>query len=274
MDTGSTLPLEELAACIPDGCKLVMPKDVSGPSLAGVREILRRGTRNLHLVCVPVGGLAADVLIGAGAVATIETSAVTLGELGAAPRFSAAVREGRVRILDATCPAIYAGLQAAEKGLPFLPLRGLIGSDVLVHRQDWKVIDNPFAQGDPIVALPAIAPDVALFHVPVADRNGNAWVGTRRELMLMAHASKQTLVTTEQIVDGNLLDDPQRAAGVLPSTYVTAVAAAPRGAAPLSFHDLYSPDDALLARYASEARTEAGFARFLDTWLAPSRQAA
>jgi len=267
METGTVISLEALAARIPDDCKLVMPKDVSGPSLAAVGELIRRGVRGLHLVCVPVGGLAADLLIGADAVATIETSAVTLGELGAAPRFSAAVREGRVRVLDATCPAIYAGLQAAEKGLPFVPLRGLIGSDVLKHRQDWKVIDNPFGQDDPIVALPAIAPDVALFHVPVADRHGNAWVGVRRELMLMAHASRQAFVTAERIVDDNLLDDGDRAAGVLPSTYVTAVAPAPRGAAPLRFHDLYDLDEPLLARYAAEARTAAGFSRFLDAWL-------
>ena len=122
--------LEALAAAIPDGALLAVPKDSSGVAMSATREIVRRGVRGLHLVCVPVGGLQADILIGAGAVATIETSAVTLGEFGSAPRFTAAVREGAIRVLDATCPAIYAALQAGEKGIPFMPLRGLIGTDL------------------------------------------------------------------------------------------------------------------------------------------------
>jgi glutaconate CoA-transferase subunit A len=259
--------LETLAASIPDGALLAVPKDSSGVAMAATRELARRGVRGLHLVCVPVGGLQADILIGAGAIATIETSAVTLGEFGSAPRFVAAVRAGTIRVLDATCPAIYAALQAGEKGIPFMPLRGLIGTDLLVHRPDWKVIDNPFIGKDPIVALPGIRPDVALFHAPLADRHGNVFVGARHELMLMAHAARQTLVTVEEITDHDLLDDPQRAAGVLPAIYVTRVAAANRGAWPLAFWDLYPDDDAALANYVAAAGTAAGFAQFLDSWL-------
>jgi glutaconate CoA-transferase subunit A len=259
--------LEALAAAIPDGALLAVPKDSSGVSMAATRELVRRGVRRLHLVCVPVGGLQADILIGAGAVATIETSAVTLGEFGAAPRFTAAVRAGTLRVLDATCPAIYAALQAGEKGIPFMPLRGLLGTDLLVHRPDWKVIDNPFTTQDPIVALPGICPDVALFHAPLADRHGNVFVGSRRELMLMAHAARQTLVTVEEITDDALLDDPQRAAGVLPAIYVTRVAAARHGALPLAFWDRYPEDDAVLSNYVAAAGTASGFAQFLDSWL-------
>jgi glutaconate CoA-transferase subunit A len=259
--------VQDIASSLQGIGKLAIPKDVSGPSLAVTRELIRNGARGLHLVCVPVGGLQADLLIGAGAVSVIETSAVTLGEYGAAPRFAEAVRSGSLRILDATCPAIYAGLQAAEKGLPFLPLRGLIGTDVLRHRADWKVIDNPFEPNDAIVALQAIRPDAALFHAPLADCHGNVFVGTRRELMLMAHASRETFVTAEEITERNLLDDPQAAAGVLPAIYVTAIAHAPRGAAPLPFRDLYPEDSSLMGRYVAAAKTAAGFARFLDEWL-------
>lgn len=266
--------VQDIAAGLKDCGKLAIPKDVSGPSLAVTRELIRMGARGLHLVCVPVGGLQADLLIGAGAVSVIETSAVTLGEYGTAPRFAEAVRNGSLRVLDATCPAIYAGLQAAEKGLPFLPLRGILGTDVLRHRDDWKVIDNPFEPGDPIVALKAIRPDAALFHAPLADRHGNVFVGTRGELMLMAHASRETFVTAEKITDDNLLDDPLRAAGVLPAIYVTAIAEATRGAAPLAFRDTYAADEALLGRYASAAKTAAGFSRFIDEWLDPRRAAA
>src|SRR5262249_5632019 len=108
-------------------------------------------------------GLQADLLIGAGCVETIETSAVSLGEFGPAPRFTAAVTSGAIRVKDATCPALHAAFQAAEKGVPFVPLRGLIGSDLLAQRGDWKVIDNPFGNDDPIVLLPAINPTSRCF---------------------------------------------------------------------------------------------------------------
>ena len=111
-------------------------------------------------------------------------------------------------MIDATCPALHAALQAAEKGVPFMPLRGLIGSDVLKVRPDWRVIDNPLAENDPIVLVPALKGDVALFHAPMADADGNVWIGTNRELVTMAHAAERTIVTVEKLHDGNLLDDP------------------------------------------------------------------
>ena len=254
-----TVSLESLTALVPDGAKLAIPKDDTGVAMAATRALLARGVRGLHLVCLPVAGLQADLLIGAGCVATVETSAITLGEHGAAPRFTAAMRDGTLRIVDGTCPALYAGLQAAQKGIPFMPLRGIIGSDLLRHRRDWTVIDNPFAEADRIVAVQAIVPDVALFHARAADRHGNVFVGRERDGLLLAHAARATLVTVEQIVEGNLLDDAARAGAVLPALYVSAIALAPRGSRPLAFADAYGADDAFLERYAVQARSSAGF---------------
>ncbi len=261
--------LEELAAQVPDGAKLAVPRDITGPAMAATRALIRRGLRGLHLVCVPTSGLQADLLIGAGCVATLETSAVTLGEFGPAPRFAAAVKAGAIAILDATCPAIHAGLQAAEKGIPFMPLRGVLGSDLIAHRPDWRVMQNPFAEAgdDPILVLPAIRPDVALFHAPRADRFGNVWIGPRRELMTMAHAAKETLVTVEEIVDGDLLAEDEAAAGTIPALYISAIAEARSGAWPLAFHDAYGADAVELADYARLARTEPGFAQYLARLL-------
>jgi glutaconate CoA-transferase subunit A len=259
--------LDALAAAIPDGRLLAVAKDSSGVAMAATRALMRRGVRELHLVCVPTGGLQADLLIGAGAVRTLETSAVTLGEHGPAPRFAAALRAGSMRMLDSTCPAVYAALQAGQKGLPFIPLRGLIGSDVLAHRADWKVIDNPFAAGDPIALLPALRPDVALFHAALADRNGNVFIGREREVLIMAQAAHRTLVTVEALTGEDLLADEARAGAVLPAIYVSGIAQAPRGAWPLGFLDRYPADDAFIARYVAAARTQEGFDAFLREWL-------
>lgn len=268
--------LPDLAAAIPDGAVLAIPKDHCGAPIAATLALIRRNARDLHLVCVPQSGLLTELLVGAGAVRTVETAAVTLGEFGPAHRFADALRTGRVRVLDSTCPAIHAALQAAEKGLPFMPLRGIIGSDLIAHRPDWKVIDNPFApagSGDRIVALPAITPDCALIHAPLADRHGNVFIGCMRELMVMAHASRRTFVTVEELFPGNLLDG-ERAAGVIPAIYVTAVAVARHGTWPLPFLDRYSGDDAVVTRYVDLSRTQEGFDRFLGELLSRQEVAA
>ena len=268
--------VDALAAEIGDGATIAIPPDYAGVAVTATRALVRRGARNLTLVTVPASGLQADVLIGAGCVVAIETAAVTMGELGPAPRFVAAVKSGTLALKDSTCPAIHAALQASEKGLPFIPLRGLIGSDVARHRADWRVIDNPFADAkDPIVLLPALKPDVALFHAPLADREGNVWVGRRRELVTMAHAAKRSVVTVERIVDGSLLADERTAAGVLPSLYVDGVAVAERGAWPIGLVDHYDTDLEEQRRYVTAAATDAGFAAWLAAWLAaPPRRAA
>lgn len=259
--------LSDLAAEIPDGAMLAVPKDTSGVAMAATAALIARGVRDLHLVCVPTGGIQADLLIGSGALRTIETSAVTLGEFGTGPRFAEAVKGDRLQVLDSTCPAVYAALQAGQKGIPFIPLRGLIGSDVLARRRDWKVIDNPFGDNDPIALLPALRPDIALFHASMADRFGNVFVGREREVLLMAQAAKSTLVTVEKIVEGNLLEDDARAGAVLPAIYVTRIAIVPHGAAPLAYLDTYSQDEDMLSRYARMARTTEGFNAFVDAWL-------
>lgn len=259
--------LDEALSIIRDSAMLVVPREVSGVPMAATRALIRRHVKKLHLVALPTSSLQADLLIGAGCVATLETSAVSLGEFGPAPRFSAAVTAGTITMKDATCPALHAALQASEKGVPFMPLRGLIGSDVLKYRGDWKVIDNPFGNSDPIVLLPAIKPDVALIHAAMADRDGNVWIGRQRELATMAHAAARTVATVEKIHDGNLLDDPVLAAGTLPGFYVESVAIAERGAWPLGLPDHYAADAEHLALYAKMAASEQGFAEYLDKYV-------
>jgi glutaconate CoA-transferase subunit A len=255
------LSLDALTSRIADGARVALPPDYSGCAMTAVRSLIRRGARNLHLIGTPVLGFQGDWLIGAGCVGTVEAAAATLGEHGLPPRFCAAVRAGSIALRDATCPAIHAGLQAAEKGVPFMPLRGILGSDLLKHRPDWKVIDNPFAEAsDPIVLIPAIKPDVALFHAVAADREGNVLIGVRRELMLMAHAARRTYVTVERIeADRDFLKDDATAAGTIPSIYISAIAVAEGGAVPIGLAGAYPADDDVLADYARAAQSEQGF---------------
>ncbi|WP_439596193.1 CoA transferase subunit A [Falsiroseomonas sp.] len=264
---------DSLAATVPDGALLALPPDNSLPSVALARALVRRGAKRLRLLGVPVSGFATDLLIGAGCVAEVQTSAVSLGEAGFAPRFTAALKAGQITVRDATCPAIHSMLQAAEKGIPFMPLRGIIGSDILRNRPDWKVVPNPMGDGvsDPIVLLPALSPDVALIHGVMADEAGNVWVGRRRECATLAHASQRVLATVERQVAGDMLEDERLAPGVISGTYIEAVAVAERGAWPVALLDEYAFDAAHVAEYARLAKTEAGFAEYLDRYVFNTR---
>ncbi len=266
--------VQDLAARIPDGAKVALAPDYSGCSMVTARALIAHGARDLHLVGVPSVGFQGDMLIGAGCVATLEAAAVTLDEYGPAPRFTAAIKAGTVKMIDGTCPAIHAGLQAAEKGIPFMPVRGIVGSDLLAYRDDWTTGSDPFGDEDgPLVMVKAIRPDVTLIHAPLADRNGNVWIGVRRELMVMAHASRETFVTAEEIYDGDLLADEQLAPGTIPGLYVSALAEAASGAWPVGLFGRYGPDDAHLRDYLDRARTDEGFAGWLDEFVFSAKAA-
>ncbi len=262
----------QIAENIPDGALLALPPDYSLVAMEAVRALIRRKARNLRLLGVPILGMSADLLIGAGCVAEVETSAVSLGEAGLAPRFSEAVEKNLIKVKDATCPAIHSALQATEKGVPFMPLRGVLGSDLLKLRNDWREIDNPLQEKEQILIVPALQPDVALFHARWADDAGNVWVGRRRELATVAHAARRTFVTFEERRAGDMLEDELLAPGVVSSIYVSGVAHAPRGAWPLGVAGVYGIDDTHVSQYAKAAKTREGFRAYLDEWVLTPRK--
>lgn len=267
--------VEDMAAAIPDGALLGVPADYSGVPMALTRALIARGARGLRLYCLPLTTMQGDMLIGAGCVAEVEAAAVTMGEYGLAPCFSRAYESGTLSMRDSTCPALHTQLQAVEKGVPFMPLRGLIGSDIARFRPEWRTVQNPFSdEADEIMLLPARQLDVTAFHAPFADRQGNVFIGRRRELATLAHASREVFVTVEKVLDDDLFDREETAAGVLPAFNVSALAVAPKGAWPVGLSDVYPPDADELRRYVRMARTEAGFAEYLADQGLAARPAA
>jgi glutaconate CoA-transferase, subunit A len=257
--------VESLVSAVEPGMMIALPKDESGVAMEAERALIRRGVKNLHVLCVPACGYQADILIGAGCVSTVECAGIIVSELGVGPRFRAAVREGSIQLKDSTCPVIHAGLQAGAKGSPFAAVRGILGSDLVHIRKDWRVIDNPLAHGgDPVLVVPAINPDVFMFHARWGDRYGNVWISSRRDLAYTSHASRKVLVTVENIWDGDLLGDPVMSAGTLSSVYVSATAHAPGGAWPLTLQHCYAEDFANIQEYMRMAATAEGFQAYLQ----------
>ena len=260
--------LEALAAQLPDGASVTVHKgDEPDVPMALAKALVRRGARGLHIVTLPTAafpasGMMVDMLIGAGCVASVETSGISLHELGAAPRFTKAVKAGTLKVLDATCPAVYAGLNAGAKGQPFAPLRGLIGSDLMRHRADYRIIDNPYLPGDRIAVVPAINTDVAILHASMADAEGNVWIGRDRDRLLAAHAANTVLVTVDRQVPGSFYDDEQLSAGIIPATYISALAVVPGGCWPMALDG--SVDLAAVRRYQQAALSDEGFAAWLQ----------
>ncbi len=260
--------LEDLAAQLPDGASVTVHKgDEPDVPMALAKALVRRGARGLHIVTLPTAafpasGMMVDMLIGAGCVDSVETSGISLHELGAAPRFNKAVKAGTLKVLDATCPAVYAGLNAGAKGQPFAPLRGLIGSDLMRHRADYRVIDNPYLPGDRMAVVPAINTDVAILHASMADAEGNVWIGRDRDRLLAAHAANTVLVTVDRQVPGSFYDDDKLSAGIIPATYISALAVVPGGCWPMALDG--SVDLAAVRRYQQAALSDEGFAAWLQ----------
>jgi glutaconate CoA-transferase subunit A len=272
--------VELLASQVKNGDLVVLPSSMSGDfsaaSMVATRALIRRGIKDLHLLGLPALNFQADLLIGAGCVRTAEAGSMLMYEHGAANRFVAAQKNGSIEVIDSSCPAIYSALIAGAKGIPFMVVRGFIGSDLVRLREqrgDWAVIPNPFGKDDPVVAVSAIRPDIALFHVPLADRFGNVWYGKRDALATMARAAHKTLVTFEELYDGDLYESEELAAATIPSNFITLLSQHPKGSWPLHCGDRYPDDTAHLREYAQMSKTDAGFDEYLKRYVMELQEA-
>ena len=264
------LTVKDIAKEVNDNCLLGIPADYSGVPMSVTIEIIKNKTKDLRLYCLPLTTIQGDMLIGAGCVSEIETAAVTLGEYGQAPRFQDAIENSKIKIKDSTCPALHAQLQATEKSVPFMPLRGILGSDLYKNRNDWSVINNPMSSitnDEKIVILPAVQLDILIFHASKADINGNVQIGRRRELATLAHASKKVYVTVEEIVDEDFFDCELKAAATLPSLYVDGISLARNGAWPCGLTDCYEIDGNEMSKYAKSAKYQETFDEYMRNFI-------
>lgn len=238
--------------------------------MAFIARIIKSGKGDFTIIDREPG-MDFDILVAAGCVKVARAAMVGFELFGLAPNVRMAAQEGRIQFIEDTCGAVVNGLRAGAMGLPFLPVKGILGTDLVkLHEKlgNWKVIDDPFGSGK-MLAVKAIVPDVAVIHVQKADRYGNASIeGARFEDVYKAKAAKRLIVTAEEIVpDDYFRKNPER--NTIPYFYTTAVVHVPRGAYPTSCPNYYPPDYEEIVRYLKmcrEGKVEDYIREFVGRW--------
>lgn len=239
---------------------------------AAAHEMIRQGIRDLTLVG-PISDILFDQLIGAGCVRRIIGAWVGNVSEGSGYNFRRAVEEGvpqPIEVQDHSNFTLALSLLAGQLGVPFLPARTLLGSDLLHANRSFRVMECPFS-GDRLLLVPAVRPDVTVLHLPRADAQGNGQVwgstGVTKEAAL---ASQRVILVVEEVVERDVISrDPSRT--LVPGFRVDAVVEERWGAHPSPVPGHYNRDHHFYTRYHLETKERDGFLRWMDEWVVEVR---
>ncbi|MGE5141108.1 MAG: CoA transferase subunit A [Rudaea sp.] len=260
---------DAIARFVPDGSSIVMGTALEAaiPFAAG-HEIIRQGRRDLTLIG-PISDILFDELIGAGCASRVAAAWVGNVSAGLAHNLRRAVEQGiprRIAVQDYSNLTLSLALQAAALGSPFIPTQSLLGSDIPSTNPGLRVISSPL-NGERLLLVTALKPDLAIIHVQRSDEGGNAqaWgnLGVTEEAAL---AAGRILIVAEEIVPRQvILSDPNRV--LAPSFRVAAVVHEPGGAHPSPVQGYYNRDHRYFEDYHQASRTRAGFEQWLQDWV-------
>jgi len=216
--------------------------------ISACREIIRQKKRNLSL-CTFVGGIEIDMLVAAGCASKVRACFVGMEIFGMAPHYRKAVESGILNVSEESEASIALGLKSSYLKVPFMPLKGMIGTDFPKVRKDIIQFEDPLGSGTQLMALPKIDLDVAILHVPYADEYGNGniagavWMDDD-----MAKTAKKTIITCERLVE---MEDIRYLQGKaqIPMQTSDAVIKIPFGAHPTSCYDRYTFDALHIQEY-------------------------
>ena len=235
--------------------------------LALIREVIRQRITGLEVTAF-TSGVAVDCLVGAGCVRRVQSAYVGLRNFGLAPNFCRAVERREIECEDASETTLIARFRAASLGVPFLPSRALLGTDVARRSPHVREVTCPFS-GQRLQALAAIEADVTLLHGFAADACGNVVRPQRRNTeidVLIAKSARKLVVTVEKLISHREVLRHSDAV-IIPHNWVAAVVEAPFGAHPLECEGHYVADEAHLRLYVEAARTQEGFRKYLETYV-------
>jgi glutaconate CoA-transferase subunit A len=227
--------------------------------MALIRGLIHLKRRNLDIVS-PFGGIDVDLLVGTGGVRSVAYGFVSLDVFGLAPHFRRALEEGRITGTDYGAVTLARGLEAAYRGIPALPVRSMLGSDLAAgHPGRFLEID-----GERLFLSPALVPDVTLLHVPWATDRGELKIRGEGFDPDLAKAARVLVVSAERIVSAREFDTIDAVPIARPADVLVE---APYGAHPTSCFPSYVADLWHLLVYSESAGTPEGLGRYLERFV-------
>jgi glutaconate CoA-transferase, subunit A len=263
------MSLEEAAALVPDGASLAIGgSTLSRTPMAMIWALIRAGRKDLH--CARgITSSEGELLFASGASRHLLTSWFSQGIVWGVSRIMRLYTEtSRARFEEWSHLAMGLRFRAGAMGVPFLPMRSMMGSDVIGQLPDTRLIDCPFT-GEKLVLVPALNPDFALIHVQRCDAYGNAQIdGLPFMDVDLAMAANRVILTTERIVSNDQIRRvPDHTK--IPFLAVDAVVEVPFGSAPHECYGLYEPLFEHLDSYAAQIRQdpEDGIRAYLERYV-------
>ena len=263
------MSLDEAAALVPDGASVgIGGSTLSRTPMAMIWALIRAARKDLFCAR-SITSCEGELLFASGTSRHILTSWFSQGIVWGVSRIMRAYTEsGRGRFEEWSHMAVGLRFRAGAMGVPFLPMRSMMGSDVIAQLPEARLIDCPFT-GEKLVLVPALNPEVALIHVQRCDAYGNAQIDGLPFMDIdLAMAANRVILTTERIVSN---DQIRRAPDQtkIPFMAVDAVVETPFGSAPHECYGLYEPLFRHLDGYAAQIRRdpEEGVRAYLDRYF-------
>jgi glutaconate CoA-transferase subunit A len=236
--------------------------------MALIREILRSPLRDLTIVSY--GGPDVGLLCAAGKVRKVVYGFVSLDSIPLEPHFRSARQAGAIETMEIDEGMFQWGLQAAAYRLPFLPTRAGLGTDVMRLNPQLLTVRSPYADGEELVAMPALTLDAALVHMNRADASGNGqYLGPDPYFDdLFCMAAKRRFMTCEKLVrTEDFLKEGTLHTLVINRLMVDGVIETPNGAHFTECPPDYGRDEAFQREYANAARDAASWEAFATKYL-------
>ncbi|HIC96670.1 TPA: CoA transferase subunit A, partial [Candidatus Bipolaricaulota bacterium] len=227
------------------------------------REIVRQGKKRLRLAGQGLNEL--DLLIAAGLVEKLDLTYIGYEVHGLSNILRRAAEGGKLKIVEWSNAAMAWRFKAAAMGVPFIPVRSMLGTDTFKYSAA-KAVRCPFTELK-LTLLPALILDVGIIHVHRADRYGNCQIdGISGFALEMARASKRLIISAEEIIDTEEIRRyPDRT--VIPYFLVDAVVHAPFGSHPGDMAYMYDRDREHLRKFLEASKTEEGTRAYLDEYV-------
>jgi acyl CoA:acetate/3-ketoacid CoA transferase alpha subunit len=235
-------------------------------SMAAIYEMIRQKVRNLTMLG-KTGVHDIDVMIGGGIISQVEVAYCFGHEMrGLSKCGRNAVESGKVKVVSEISNAGHQWrFLGGMMGVPFIPTRTMLGSDTL-RKSSAKVVEDPWTK-EPICLIPSANPDIVFIHVPRCDKYGNAqYDGYVVEDFELARAAKKLVVTTEEIIDNEVIrNEPQKT--VIPGFFVDAVVEVKYGCHPCNMPGQYYFDEEVMSEWLDLSKTEEGLQQWLDKYV-------